>query len=141
MRNIILICVLTAVFALCVGGIYQLTLGDGDLIFIDVDTENEQDEPAEERKFWGSAQREPNTVTNPTKTCAEPDCDNAVFVTYRGVELCVQCYGEQKKANTEAEEEIEKVCSTPDCGRKVFVTYRGEELCTRCYSEKKNANS
>ncbi|WMJ84444.1 hypothetical protein ACS3UN_07160 [Oscillospiraceae bacterium LTW-04] len=35
-------------------------------------------------------------VTNPNKTCSTPDCDRAVFVTYKGKELCVKCYGEAK---------------------------------------------
>ncbi len=39
-------------------------------------------------------------VTNPDKTCATPDCGSAVFVTYKGQELCVKCYGEAKNRDT-----------------------------------------
>ena len=35
-------------------------------------------------------------VTNPDKICSTPGCGRAVFVTYKGKELCVRCYGEAK---------------------------------------------
>lgn len=35
-------------------------------------------------------------VTNPDKVCETPDCGRAVFVTYKGKELCVKCYGDAK---------------------------------------------
>ncbi|MEA5134777.1 MAG: hypothetical protein VB035_01410 [Candidatus Fimivivens sp.] len=35
-------------------------------------------------------------VTNPDKICSTPGCGRAVFVTYKGRELCVRCYGEAK---------------------------------------------
>lgn len=44
----------------------------------------------------GKAQR----VTNPDKICSTPGCGNAVFVTYKGKELCVKCYGEAKIQDT-----------------------------------------
>lgn len=39
-------------------------------------------------------------VTNPDKTCETPDCGRAVFVTYKGKELCVKCYGDAKNRDT-----------------------------------------
>ncbi|HWP50443.1 MAG TPA: hypothetical protein VN626_01980, partial [Clostridia bacterium] len=42
-------------------------------------------------------------VTNADKQCSTPGCGRAVFVTYKGKELCVKCYGDLK--NEEAQHE------------------------------------
>lgn len=138
MKNYIAIFILTAIFGLCCGGIYQLTLGDGNLIVTSVEMSSkevadENDNAAEgekssEKKSNGKAKNNKSViivkeddenddnssskstkskkgVTNKEKECSVPGCENSVFVTYRGRPLCVQCYGEEKKANTEAEAE------------------------------------
>lgn len=46
---------------------------------------------------------ENHSVTNPNKICSTPGCGRAVFVTYKGKELCVKCYGEAKKWDSEHE--------------------------------------
>ncbi|GEM_PF-6881333 len=45
--------------------------------------------------------RKEHLVTNPDKVCETPDCGRAVFVTYKGKELCVKCYGDAKNRDTE----------------------------------------
>ncbi len=58
-----------------------------------------EDETADKTASAGKEHR----VTNPNKICATPGCGRAVFVTYKGKELCVKCYGEAKKRDTEHE--------------------------------------
>ncbi len=47
-----------------------------------------------------SSPEKEHLVTNPDKICATPGCGIAVFVTYKGQELCVKCYGEAKNRDT-----------------------------------------
>lgn len=47
-----------------------------------------------------SSSEKEHLVTNPDKICATPGCGRAVFVTYKGKELCVKCYGDAKNRDT-----------------------------------------
>ncbi len=56
-------------------------------------SENIEKAEAAEQTSTASGQ---HRVTNPDKICSTPDCGRAVFVTYKGKELCVKCYGDAK---------------------------------------------
>ncbi len=108
MKKIIIVLVLLFVARVSAGYAYDRLSNRGKVV-----TENstgaaeEQAEPAaspvestaaaDEAAPVGKARR----VSNPDKICSTPGCGRAVFVTYKGKELCVKCYGEAKIRDTE----------------------------------------
>lgn len=66
-----------------------------------VSQESSESQSENSDKESSNSNKEIGTVTNHDKICSTPGCGRAVFVTYKGKELCVKCYGEAKKRDTE----------------------------------------
>ena len=106
MKKVIIIFVLVFVAGIAAGGAYEW-LSDRGIESVWGNSTNAVDAKAKpssqpESAVEGQASekahssQEEQRVTNPNKICATPGCGRAVFVTYKGQELCVKCYGEAK---------------------------------------------
>lgn len=109
MKRVIAIFVWVFVIGIAVGGAYGLIFRqDSEKVNAEATSQAEsalQDssEPQKSEQSTEESQSSSSkmgTVTNPNKVCSTPGCGKAVFVTYKGKELCVSCYGEAKNRDS-----------------------------------------
>lgn len=116
MKKVIVFFVLVFLAGFLSGGVYEwysaqkAQLSEADSIVEPAEEKEEKKEeapaPAQtvsepENNAAANVDNQEHRVTNPDKICSTPGCDRAVFVTYKGKELCVTCYAKAKNRDAQ----------------------------------------
>lgn len=137
MKRFAMVLVLIFIFGVSCGGIYQLTLGSGELIvpaFITDSIEKFEDKQAEKKAEKEEQLRREKEIIEKIKAEKENS---------EGGKEEKEPLSDSEPESTSPDQKSgkitnpQKTCSTEGCDRAVFVEYNGVELCVKCYAEAK----